>query len=108
MSAATLRPVAGLERDASPAGIACVRGSSVLRALPAWTHLHEFRIEPAQDVDKIGLRSHDRVAVFVNSGNFIESRAQQGDVALPERSGPRPDPAPWNFPFAHSSATPSQ
>ena len=60
------------------------RDSLVLRALPARAHLHQFRIEPAQDVDQISLRGHDRVDVFVNSGNFIESCAQQGDVALSE------------------------
>ena len=60
-------------------------GSLILRALSARTHLHQFRIEAAQHIHQIGLRGHNRVDVFVNSGNFIESCAQQGDVTLGEQ-----------------------
>jgi hypothetical protein len=65
--------------------LALERGSLILRTLPARTHLHQFRIEAAHDIDQIGLCGHDRVDVFVDFGDFIESGAQQGDVALGEQ-----------------------
>src|SRR5205814_1339596 len=58
---------------------------SVFGAVAGWAHLHELRIELAEDFDQIGLRGHDGVDVLIDTRHFIEAGAEQLDAALSEQ-----------------------
>ena len=65
---------------ARPASAVLVFGAVAGRA-----HLHELRIELAEDFDQIGLRGHDGVDVLTDTRHFIEAGAEQLDTALGEQ-----------------------
>ena len=54
---------------------------SVFGAVAGWTHLHELRIELAEDFDQVGLRGHDGVDVLIDTRHFIEDGGDQLDAA---------------------------
>jgi hypothetical protein len=65
---------------------------SVFGAVAGRAHLHQLRIELAEDFDQIGLRGHDGVDVLIDTRHFIEAGAEQLDAALGEqllRGAPR-------------------
>src|SRR6185436_11229198 len=47
-------------------------------------HLHKFWIKLTNNFYEIGLSSHDRMNVFVNHWDFIETGREQGDTAIPQ------------------------
>ena len=54
-------------------------------AVAGWAHLHELRIELAEDFDQVGLRGQDGVDVLIDSRHFIEAGAEQLDAAPGEQ-----------------------
>lgn len=59
-----------------------LRGLSVFGAVAGRAHLHELRIELAEDFDQVGLRGHDGVDVLIDTRHFIEAGGEQFDAAL--------------------------
>ena len=64
------------------AGVSSPQFGSVFGTVAGRTHLYELGIEPAEDLNQIGLRGHDRVDVLVDTRHFIEARGEQLDTAL--------------------------
>src|ERR1700730_4448686 len=56
--------------------------NSVFSALAGGAHLHELRIEPAEDLDQIGLRGHNDLNVLIDAWHFIETGGEQFDTAF--------------------------
>ena len=67
------------------AGNGLRRQTSVFRRARRSGHLHELRIELAEDFDQIGLRGHDGVDVLIDTRHFIEAGGEQLDAALGEQ-----------------------
>ena len=64
----------------SPRGATNSRDSYVplvFGAVTAWAHLHELRIELAEDFDQVGLRGHDGVDVLIDTRHLIEAGAEE-------------------------------
>ena len=53
--------------------------NSILRPFSTGSHFDELRIETRQDIDEIGLCSHDCIDVLIGKGHFIKARRDQRD-----------------------------
>ena len=77
-----------------------------LRFLTVGGHFNNFRIEPSENLDKIGLSRHDLIDVFVSHGHFIESTGDQiYSLLLEEFLGLLPCKTIFGFGSAHQPAS---
>jgi len=57
------------------------RSDSVLGFIAIRAHLHDARLELAEDLHEVGLRSHDAVHVFVHAGHLVDANAEELDTS---------------------------